>query len=96
MFIMIIEPDGHGSNEWCGWFGTGVGPGGETVPVTPAYVKTLHMTSGTAPRTSGHANFGFSDGHVEHYWTDDPMLDKGYDETKYPPKWKWNGSVRGT
>jgi prepilin-type N-terminal cleavage/methylation domain-containing protein len=81
-FIMITEPGGQGSNEWSGSFS------GEAHGV-PAYVKIMHMRSGT----TGHANFGFSDGSVRSWWTDDPEQKHGFDPTKSPTRREWNGTL---
>jgi prepilin-type processing-associated H-X9-DG protein len=54
------------------------------------------MRSGTtAADISGHANFGFSDGHVKHWYTTHPYAVYVPQLERYecPHKWEWNGSL---
>jgi prepilin-type N-terminal cleavage/methylation domain-containing protein len=87
-FIMLVAPGSGGSNEWTGHFGKDIAEG--RTPHVKPHRKILHMRSGN----SGHANFGFSDLHVQHWWTDDPDYERGWDETLAPNPYEWNGTLR--
>jgi hypothetical protein len=88
IFIMIVEPGSGGSNEWTGHFGRDIEAGKK--PSVAWHRKILHMRSGR----SGHANFGFSDLHVQHWWTDDPDYEKGWNPGLAPSPYEWAGTLR--
>jgi hypothetical protein len=89
-FIMLMEPAREGgSNEWTGHFDPMAVPNGGEKPSMDPMIKIMHMRSGN----TGHANFGYSDGSVRQYWTDDPGHEEsGHDPTKEPSKPEWNGT----
>jgi prepilin-type processing-associated H-X9-DG protein len=53
--------------------------------------RITHMRSGL----SGHANFAYTDLHVEQFWTDTPYhaaAGEPFPMDKCPPPWHWTGT----
>jgi prepilin-type N-terminal cleavage/methylation domain-containing protein len=93
--IFMGEPGCSGEHEWCGhwkqdengvWTRTSNAGQNKKARIT-------HMRSGQ----SGHANFVYTDLHVEQYWTDTlelPAVGEPFPFGKCPPPWDWTGTFR--
>jgi prepilin-type N-terminal cleavage/methylation domain-containing protein len=89
--IFMGEPGCGGEHEWCGWWKLKDGVYLISRKTGRKKARITHMRSGL----SGHANFVYTDLHVEHFWTDTPYgaeVDEPFPMDKCPPPWHWTGT----
>jgi prepilin-type N-terminal cleavage/methylation domain-containing protein len=90
--IFLGEPGCGGEHEWCGWW-TRLDDGSYIIDRKAGrkMARITHMRSGL----SGHANFAYTDLHIEQFWTDTPEapdVGEPFPMEKCPPPWHWTGT----